>query len=301
VCGDLSTWAGAPSSGPAMAIINRGQTDEEVVAFTGISSNTLIGVTRGEAGTSDQLHASGTIEHGSCLLDFNEANAHLADTTLDHHTQYLRTNGARASTGVQAFTFQAGTTHESNRVDGQVQVYGRGLAIAADSAVHQGGITDGVSVSVNRATPAIAANNANGDVFAGYAGSQTNFRLQSAGHFNARGQMRVGSNAFADTANGVDLWVSAAAADNHVYLTAEGGATYPDVGLVLRSKGAAALQLYSQTGALEVLRVMDDSGYGFGTSLILRYKGTGGSVFNQVLLGNPDSAGTGYRTLMVAN
>ena len=87
VCGDLSTWAGAPSSGPAMAIINRGQTDEEVVAFTGISSNTLIGVTRGEAGTSDQLHASGTIEHGSCLLDFNEANAHLADTTLDHHTQ----------------------------------------------------------------------------------------------------------------------------------------------------------------------------------------------------------------------
>lgn len=73
-CTDLSTWAAVNANGPSTAVINRGQSDEEVISFTGISGNTLTGVGRGEAGTTDQLHISGTVEHGTSRIDADEAN-----------------------------------------------------------------------------------------------------------------------------------------------------------------------------------------------------------------------------------
>lgn len=88
---DLSTWAGATSNGAATATINGGFSDEETITFTGISGNNLTGVTRGQAGTSAQAHSSGaTIEHTSSVTDFDDANAHIADTTRDDHTQYAK-------------------------------------------------------------------------------------------------------------------------------------------------------------------------------------------------------------------
>jgi hypothetical protein len=73
-CTSLTTWSGVNTNGPSTATINRGQTDEETISFTGISTNTLTGVSRGEAGTSDQLHTSGTIELSTSKIDADEAN-----------------------------------------------------------------------------------------------------------------------------------------------------------------------------------------------------------------------------------
>lgn len=97
---DFSTWTGVTDNGPAAATINQGESDEETITFTGISGNNLTGVTRGEAGTTEQAHTSGAkIDHTSSVTDFDEANAHIADTTLDHHTQYAKTDGSRTITG----------------------------------------------------------------------------------------------------------------------------------------------------------------------------------------------------------
>lgn len=97
---DLSTWSGVTTNGPGTATISQGQSDEETITFTGVSSNNLTGVTRGAAGTTAQSHASGaSLDHTSSVTDFDEANAHIADTTLDHHTHYARTDGTRNFTG----------------------------------------------------------------------------------------------------------------------------------------------------------------------------------------------------------
>lgn len=97
---DLSTWAGLTTNGPGTATINETQSDEEVILFTGISGNDLTGVTRGAAGTTAQSHSGGaTLNHTSSKTDFDEANAHIADTSLDHHSQYVLVSGTRAMTG----------------------------------------------------------------------------------------------------------------------------------------------------------------------------------------------------------
>lgn len=102
-CLDLSSWSGINSNGPSVATINRGQADEETVTFTGIATNSLTGVTRSVANA--QAHASGaTVEHTTGKRDFDEANAHIADTTLDHHSQYAKTDGSRTITGMQTIT-----------------------------------------------------------------------------------------------------------------------------------------------------------------------------------------------------
>lgn len=71
---DLSTWAGATANGPICWTVNRGLTDEESGEATGISGNTLTGVTKGLFGTSDQTHTSGTLELTSSKKDYDEAN-----------------------------------------------------------------------------------------------------------------------------------------------------------------------------------------------------------------------------------
>lgn len=134
---DLSTWAGANTTGVAYATINRGKSDEETVSFSGIGGGSLTGVVRGQQGTTDQAHASGaTIELTSVFRDFDEANAHIADTTLDHHTQYARVDGTRTLTGIQTITRTS---------DGASLHITRGAASL-----------EGASVSINRDTTAKA-------------------------------------------------------------------------------------------------------------------------------------------------
>lgn len=71
---DLSTWTGVTTNGPARFTITDG-TNEEEVEFTGISTNTFTGCTRGVGGTSAQAWSGGeSIKHTSSMRDFDEAN-----------------------------------------------------------------------------------------------------------------------------------------------------------------------------------------------------------------------------------
>lgn len=105
-CTDLSTWASTYVNGPATATINEGEADEEVVEFTGISGSTLTGVTRGIAGTTAVAHDSGaTITHTSRVRDFDEANAHVADSRAVAHAAAkisFSPTGGLGGTDVQA-------------------------------------------------------------------------------------------------------------------------------------------------------------------------------------------------------
>lgn len=90
---DLTDATGWPtgSAGDFAVVINRGEADEEKVLIDSRSSLTLTVATsgRGVDGSSAQSHSAGaTIEVTLLARDLDEPNAHIADTGLDHHTQY---------------------------------------------------------------------------------------------------------------------------------------------------------------------------------------------------------------------
>lgn len=102
---NLTSWAGISANGPFTVIFNRGLVDlEEHCEATGISGNNITGLVRGLNGTTARNHGVGaTVEHGSRMRDFDEANAHVAGTALDHHTQYISTTVARDITAAHRF------------------------------------------------------------------------------------------------------------------------------------------------------------------------------------------------------
>lgn len=80
------------SVGPFFICIDRGLATEEKVKCSARSSNTITASTRGADGTTAFSHSSGAnVEHVITKTDADEANAHYADTALDHHTQYHNT------------------------------------------------------------------------------------------------------------------------------------------------------------------------------------------------------------------
>lgn len=96
---DLSTWTGTITNGPARATLSDG-TNEEEIEFTGVSSNTLTGVTRGVGGTTAQAWSAGvTLAHESSVRDFDEANRAVAKTL-----------GQVAGNGSKFFRVNAGAT-----------------------------------------------------------------------------------------------------------------------------------------------------------------------------------------------
>lgn len=102
---DLSSWAGVATTGPFGLCINRGQSDEEQCVVTNLTGNNLTGVIRGVGGTTAQAHGAGaTLEHATVTMDFDEANAHVSDQSLDNHPQYVKTDGTRAMTGQLTIT-----------------------------------------------------------------------------------------------------------------------------------------------------------------------------------------------------
>lgn len=90
---DTSGGAASPPSGwpavPFYAAINRGAADEEVVLVTNVTGSSVT-VTRGSNlgtpyGSTTQSHSiNATIEHVASAADFDEANAHIEDTTGVH-------------------------------------------------------------------------------------------------------------------------------------------------------------------------------------------------------------------------
>lgn len=74
------------TGGPSEAVIDRGQSTEESIMFTGRSSTSLTGVSRGQNDTVAVSHAAGaSIEHVATKRDIDEANAHAAGTEADPH------------------------------------------------------------------------------------------------------------------------------------------------------------------------------------------------------------------------
>lgn len=87
---DATGWP-TGSVGPFGVVINRGGATEEKVLIASRSGTTLTVASggRGVDGTTGQSHTGETIEHVLFARDLDEPNAHIADTALDHHTQYL--------------------------------------------------------------------------------------------------------------------------------------------------------------------------------------------------------------------
>lgn len=92
---DATGWP-TGSAGDFAIIIDRGtDSEEKVMVDTRVGTSlTVASGGRGIDGTTGVTHNSGaTVEHVLLARDIDEANAHIADTALDHHTQYL--NNAR--------------------------------------------------------------------------------------------------------------------------------------------------------------------------------------------------------------
>jgi microcystin-dependent protein len=91
----VASNAGFPTP-PYTISLDRGESggpDEEACLVTAHASNSMT-VVRGYDGTSASSHSSGApIEHVVVSLDYEDANAHIYNTGLDQHSQYL--NGTR--------------------------------------------------------------------------------------------------------------------------------------------------------------------------------------------------------------
>lgn len=112
-------WPSGGANGPFFVIVDydvAGKEKIEVASRTGTTLTVASVGKRGIDGTSAGVHASGAkIRHCYTAQDADEANRHAVDTALDHHTQYMRTDGtrhdltARHSAGTVVPTAVAGT------------------------------------------------------------------------------------------------------------------------------------------------------------------------------------------------
>lgn len=159
---DATSWP-TGTVGDFGVVIDRGEDTEEKCLIDSRTTTTLTVASggRGVDGTSASAHLAGAvIEH--CLLarDLDEANAHLADTSLDHHTQYLNTTrhdlearhqfgaalgtpSAAAAIGTSA---SAGTGDDPARED-HVHVIGTGAINSA--GMFAAGVVDSAAIATD--------------------------------------------------------------------------------------------------------------------------------------------------------
>jgi microcystin-dependent protein len=98
---DATGWPSG-ANGEFFCVIDRGNASEEKILVESRSGTTLTlasSAKRGVDGTTAAAHSSGaTIEHCLAATDLDEPNAHINDTNLDHHTQYLNTSRHASTT-----------------------------------------------------------------------------------------------------------------------------------------------------------------------------------------------------------
>ena len=86
-------WPTGGANGPFFVVVDKGLAGEEKIEIqsrTGTSLTVASTGKRGVDGTTASTHAAGaTIAHCLTAQDIQEANSHIANTALDHHTQYL--------------------------------------------------------------------------------------------------------------------------------------------------------------------------------------------------------------------
>lgn len=131
--GDVSNWPTGAGSHHFCVILERGTSRMEKLectALSGSSPATLTIATRGYDGSTAQAHANGVpAEVGFGGLYLSEHEAHLFDTTRDDHTQYLKTDGTRAFTGVSAIAAAPTSVGTANAA-------GSALTLARSDHVH---------------------------------------------------------------------------------------------------------------------------------------------------------------------
>lgn len=125
------------SAGDFYIVIDRGTASEEKIRVDTRTTLTLTAIAggRGVDGTSAVSHASGAaVELCLTAVDLDEANAHIADTALDHHTQYL--NNARHDVEARhAFGAALGTPPAPAAI-GTAAAAGTGARPAREDHVH---------------------------------------------------------------------------------------------------------------------------------------------------------------------
>lgn len=136
---DSTGWPSGGPSGKFFVTMNRGGSTEERVLIQSRTGTTLTIADVGDRGVDDTLaaaHGSGeTIEHTFSGQDADEANAHIADTTRDDHTQYLDNPRHDVDTR-HMFGFALGTPAAAADV-GTVAAAGVGDDPAREDHVHQ--------------------------------------------------------------------------------------------------------------------------------------------------------------------
>lgn len=137
--GTVTAWPSA-ANGKFLIVIDKGLASEEKIFCSGRTVNALSVASdadRGADGTSATSHTSGaTINHVGGAIDLDESNAHINDTTLDAHTQYMKTDGTRHDlTARHAFGAALGTPAAASSVDPAVAA-GAGVNGVAARADH---------------------------------------------------------------------------------------------------------------------------------------------------------------------
>jgi hypothetical protein len=92
------TGSGYPTGvNPFVMTIDLGLATEEKCLCSARAADTFTVTTRGFDGTTAQSHTAGPgiVAHTLSALDMDQINLHGADTTVDDHTQYMRTDGTR--------------------------------------------------------------------------------------------------------------------------------------------------------------------------------------------------------------
>lgn len=158
-------WPSGGANGPFFVVVDHGLAGEEKIEVASRTGTTLTVASTGKRGVDDTTattHSSGAeIFHCHTSQDAQEANSHIANTALDHHTQYLNTtrHDVTARHDIGSVIPAAGTPSTitpdaaaSNGVSENVARVDHTHAIAAAAASTSGlSNTEGVSTSFARA------------------------------------------------------------------------------------------------------------------------------------------------------
>lgn len=156
------------SVGPFGVIIDRGLATEEKVLIASRASLTLTVASggRGVDGTTGVAHSSGAvIEVVMFARDLDEANAHLSDVALDHHTQYLNTTrhdvearhafgGALGTPSAAADIGTAAATGSGDDAAREDHVHKIGAGAINSAGMFAAGVVDAAAIATDAVTSA---------------------------------------------------------------------------------------------------------------------------------------------------
>lgn len=148
---DATGWPTGGANGPFFVTIDPGLSTEERVLVGSRSGTTLSSVTRGVDDTLASSHAAGadgTVIHSDSATDNNEANEHINITTLDHHTQYMKTDGTRHDLTARHSAGTVVPTAAPTTILAQDTSAAEGSGVNLARATHVHGIATGTPSSV---------------------------------------------------------------------------------------------------------------------------------------------------------